>query len=61
MKLLRILSKLLPTKLIMLSMRLLNGRCAHDGDAANAGDQLVTGSAFHHSRPEGNDRADVKA
>ena len=61
MKLLRILSKLLPTKLIMLSMRLLNGRCAYDGDAANAGDQLVTGSAFHHSKPEGNDRADVKA
>ena len=29
--------------------------------AANAGDQLVTGSVFHHSKPEGNDRADVKA
>ena len=61
MKLLRILSKLLPTKLIMLSMRLLNGRCAYDGDVANAGDQLVTGSAFHQSKPEENDRADVKA
>lgn len=61
MKLLRILSKLLPTKLIMLSMRLLNGSCAHDGDVANAGDQLVTGSAFHQSKPEENDRADVKA
>ena len=48
MKLLRILSKLLPTKLIMLSMRLLNGSCAHDLHAVNADDQLVTGSAFHH-------------
>ena len=61
MKLLRVLSKLLPTKLIMLSMRLLNGSCAHDGHAANAGDPLVTGSAFHHKKAEGDERADMKA
>ena len=60
MKLLRVLSELLPTKLIMLSMRLLNGSCARDGHAANAGDQLVTGSAFHHKKAEGDDHADLR-
>ena len=61
MKLLRVLSKLLPTKLIMLSMRLLNGSCAHDAHAANAGDQLVTGSAFHHKKTEWDEQTDMKA
>ena len=52
MKLLRVFSKLLPTKLIMLSMRLLNDSCAHNRSDANAGDQLITGSAFHHTKAE---------
>ena len=61
MKLLRVLSKLLPTKLIMLSMRLLNDSCAHDGDAANACNRLVTGSAFHHKKAGRDEHTDMMA
>lgn len=53
MKLLRIFSKLLPTKLIMMIMRLLNGSCRVEKTASDGTvDQLVTGSAFHFTKTE---------